>query len=74
MLSVQTNGNVGIGTTGPGSKLQVSTGNSEYLPSTSGFSLRKNEEGYGLFAGVSGSGNAWFQAGTGMIQPNTIEF
>ncbi|MFH0712378.1 MAG: hypothetical protein V2A55_00750, partial [Candidatus Jorgensenbacteria bacterium] len=57
-------GNVGIGTVSPGSKLQVSTGNSEYLPSTSGFSLRKNEEGYGLFSGVSGSGNAWLQAGT----------
>src|SRR5665811_766238 len=40
------NGNVGIGTIAPGSKLQISTGNSEYLPSTSGFSLRKLEEGY----------------------------
>lgn len=59
-----TTGNVGIGTVSPGSRLQISGANSEYLPSTSLFSLRKDEEGYGLFAGVSGSGNGWLQAGT----------
>jgi hypothetical protein len=63
-MVIRSNGNVGIGTTVPNTKFQISSVNSEYLPSTANFSIQKNEEGYGLFSGVSGSGNAWLQAGT----------
>ena len=56
-------GNVGIGTTAPSTKLQISGGNSS-TPATALFSIQKNEEGYGLFSGVLGSGVSWMQSAT----------
>jgi hypothetical protein len=61
------NGNVGIGTINPISKFQISGGNASQmtLGSNTGilFSVVKNDEGYGMYAGVSGSGDTWIQAG-----------
>ena len=56
-------GNVGIGTTNPGQKLQISGGNSA-TSATALFSIQKNEEGYGLFSGILGSGVTWIQSST----------
>jgi hypothetical protein len=55
--------NIGIGTTSPSTKLQISGGNSS-TPATALFSIQKNEEGYGLFSGVLGSGVSWMQSAT----------
>jgi hypothetical protein len=57
-------GNVGIGTTSPNTKLQVSALNSNYVNLTGGFSVVKAEEGYGLYMGVAGTGNSWIQSAT----------
>jgi hypothetical protein len=70
-------GNVGIGTTSPGSKLEIAGANST-TNATALFSIQKNEEGYGLFSGLYGSGASWLQGGTAngatdysiVIQPN----
>jgi hypothetical protein len=62
-LVIKDGGNVGIGTTAPGSKLQISDGNTVY-PTNYSFSIEKNEEGYGMFMGVLGSGVSWIQGGT----------
>ena len=56
-------GKVGIGTESPGQKLQISGGNSA-TSATALFSIQKNEEGYGLFSGILGSGVSWIQSST----------
>ncbi|MEI6532460.1 MAG: hypothetical protein WCO06_01330, partial [Candidatus Roizmanbacteria bacterium] len=67
-MKISSNGNVGIGTTGPGTALQVRevavNNNYPTLGTASGvFSILSNEAKYGLFAGVNnGSGNVWMQA------------
>ena len=64
-LAIQPNGgNVGIGTTSPNTKLQVSALNSNYVNLTGGFSVVKAEEGYGMYMGVASSGNSWIQSAT----------
>jgi hypothetical protein len=64
-LAIQPNGgNVGIGTTSPNTKLQVSALNSNYVNLTGGFSVVKAEEGYGLYMGVASTGNSWIQSAT----------
>ncbi len=64
-MRIDNNGNVGVGTTNPITKLQISGANSSPTTLTgSSFSIQKNEEGYGLFAGVNGAGLSWFQSGT----------
>ena len=76
-LFVKENGNVGIGTTSPGSKLEIAGANST-TNATALFSIQKNEEGYGLFSGLYGSGASWLQSGTAdgttdysiVMQPN----
>ena len=68
---------VGIGTTSPGSKLEIAGANST-TNATALFSIQKNEEGYGLFSGLYGSGASWLQSGTAdgttdysiVMQPN----
>jgi hypothetical protein len=76
-ITVLTSGNVGIGTTSPGSKLEIAGANST-TNATALFSIQKNEEGYGLFSGLYGSGASWLQSGTAdgttdysiVMQPN----
>lgn len=62
-MRIDSNGNVGIGTTNPGTKLQISGANSS-TSATALFSIQKNEEGYGLFSGILGSGTSWLQSST----------
>ena len=70
-------GKVGIGTDSPGSKLEIAGANST-TNATALFSIQKNEEGYGLFSGLYGSGASWLQSGTAdgttdysiVMQPN----
>ncbi|MDA8940894.1 hypothetical protein N9H34_02030 [bacterium] len=54
---------VGIGTATPSSKLEVAGGNTS-TAATALFSIQKNEEGYGLFSGILGSGTSWLQSST----------
>lgn len=68
-LLINKDGNVGIGTTNPLTKLQVSTptnANAMTLGSANGvaFSVKKAEEGYGLHVGIAGSGTSWIQSGS----------
>jgi|GEM_PF-3731306 len=63
-LSLQTyGGDLGVGTRTPSSKFQISGGNTSTAADAL-FSIQKNEEGYGLFAGILGSGNSWLQSST----------
>jgi hypothetical protein len=62
ILIEDANGRVGVGTSNPLSRFQVSGDNSS-TASTALFSIRKNEEGYGLFSGILGSGTSWLQSG-----------
>lgn len=59
-------GNVGIGTTAPGTKLSISPGVAYAAPTlgtaSGSFSLLGDSGLYGLYAGVSSSGNSWLQA------------
>ena len=54
---------VGIGTATPSSKLEIAGGNTS-TAATALFSIQKNEEGYGLFSGILGSGTSWLQSST----------
>ena len=63
-MTIREDGNVGIGTTSPNTKLQVSALNSNYVNLTGGFSVVKAEEGYGMYMGVASSGNSWIQSAT----------
>ena len=63
-LSLQTyGGDLGVGTRTPSSKFQISGGNTSTAADAL-FSIQKNEEGYGLFAGILGSGTSWLQSST----------
>lgn len=60
------NGNVGIGTTAPGTKLSVAPATAYAAPTlgtpTGAFSMLGDNSQYGLYAGVSNTGNTWLQA------------
>lgn len=65
-MTIDSSGNVGIGTTSPGAKLQVSGAAQVGAPTLGnlngvGFYLTNTDPQYGLTAGVSPSGDAWIQ-------------
>ena len=67
-MRIDSAGNVGVGTRSPLNMLQVSTplnASMMTLGSSSGvaFSVVKADEGYGLYSGISGDGDAWLQSG-----------
>lgn len=60
----EVNNRLGIGTTNPLSKFQLNAGGNSSLSSTSAFAFIKSEaEPYGMFMGIAGNGNSWFQSG-----------
>jgi len=61
--NVNITGSVGIGTSNPSGKLQISDVNTGY-PTSRSFSIEKEEENYGMHMGISGDGTSWIQSGT----------
>ncbi len=60
------NGNVGIATTSPGTKLSIAPATAYAAPTlgtaSGAFSMLGDDGLYGLYSGVSNTGNVWFQA------------
>ncbi|KKS35298.1 MAG: putative outer membrane protein [Parcubacteria group bacterium GW2011_GWC2_42_12] len=62
-MSILGNGNVGIGTTGPSTKLEVAGSTEVPALGTAGgtFSIQRSDNALGLFAGSNAAGDAWMQ-------------